>query len=159
MSATKSYSASFPAFKARFSAICEAHGGVFSQADSFGEGATYLIPTCWGPLRASIHKEEWRNRRGGSYIKGAYLQWQKSDGGYTGPAKFPFYGDFNPWCHKWNIVISADTWRSAQDAVLCELEWRLDQLKEQAAKQTAPLAPVSVPDCHSVPCHSEPLCP
>lgn len=114
----------FNAFKADFSRLCEAHGGVFNAKDTLGDGAAYHIPTAWGTLRASIHDDD---RNNPYHLVSIFLQWRD----YTGPQpwQFPFHGDFNSYSHKWNIHIARDTLAEASEYALRELEFRLKLLE------------------------------
>lgn len=117
----------FKKFRAEFSTLCQRFGGVEKPEDAIGYGACFHIPTGLGTLRASIHFDGWKNRRGNSHIDSIFLQWID----YTWHGEFPIYGDFNPFSHKWNILISGEVLAQVRQSAMVELENRLEQLKEK----------------------------
>lgn len=120
--------ARYERFRAAFGALCEAHGGVYSERDSIGDGAAYLVPTKLGELKTSIHCDGFKNRRSARYIESIYLRFTKYSTGKVYDSLCGF--DFNGWSGKWNILLSAGSLEQARGECLLSLKLRLELLKD-----------------------------
>jgi hypothetical protein len=117
-------------FTDNFRDICVSHGGqAYPRGIIYERDGSYLIPTPFGPLRASVH---WPGKTfqkvSGRYIEGIFMRFDN----YTGPKTFPLGGDFNDWSHKWNITSGSNDLEHTFSLCLVELNHRLDLLKREA---------------------------
>jgi len=131
----KKSSSDYAQFATQFTNVCQRYGGVFSAADTIGDGLCYHVYTPVGLLKVSIHSTRPEKPRTHWKIASIFLRFQN----YTGSTPFPFHGDFNRFSHKWNILYSADTQAAAQREALRELELRLGLLYDNGVGRSADL--------------------
>lgn len=122
----------FSTFTAEFAALCRKYGGIFNeQLAPSGPDTAFIIPTVYGPLRASIHAPYYAGEsRRGSKIESVYLRFETKTGGKVYDSLFG--KDFNGWSGKWNITFEAATTNDARMLCLAELETRLNRLAQEA---------------------------